>query len=506
MKIMKILLLTIGACIPSGVVGVTKQLTRGFLASPGVELKIVSHWVGRSPYEIWEPPTMYYESSTKGLAGQIDIYNYENFEHVLNFVRAYLPDIIHVHSYTWADYIQGGISRIKEAAGNPPIIYTIHTPKSVRYNPISETARNARIRRRANELMEEIQTTIRAYKKSGMAVDQAYYNFNYDAALWSAGVEGPAVEELFSIADKIIVVVDSHEDSLKKNYPEIAHKFVTIHNVPNIDRNKIINEVSDREIAGAKYEMAPNSEKLIVYIGRAEKLKGLKLIGSAFNILMEKNRVNNYKIVGIGGLGTGEVDRDNFIEWTGIDNKYASRIQFFGWRDLKTYYRMMELSNRVNAVLIMPIGPRGLLTAMEGALMRIPVVSWGLDTKITFSTHPSPRNLAEMIEYIYNPANFSQVQRIVNKASEIVQKEYTLDLYIKKHLEVYRAVIDDKRLIKTGKYEQDKKNNMVNVRSKDPEKEDDAELDIDNEILAALNGINEGEVVDKEILEILSEM
>ncbi|MBI4980723.1 glycosyltransferase family 4 protein [Candidatus Woesearchaeota archaeon] len=432
----RVLILTIGAFVPSGVVGVTKQLING-LPNKGVKIKVISHWTGLYPYEIWEPPQNYAEGSHKN---DLSLFRTLTFDKVLGIVQQFRPTIIHVHSWSWADHVNGGISKIMEITGNPSLIFTIHSPRKIRYNPLMLFLKQTVIKRRADEFYEEVQTYVKALTEAGKPVNPAYYNYTYDNALWTAKAEGPATEELFKKADKVVVIAQSHESDLKREYREFKDKFITIHNISTIDKSILDRQVSSADILKAKQKLAPHNEKLIVFIGRAEKVKAIKSVGLAFKILMERNPTDNYKVVGFGGIESGKIDKENFMKWAKIKPELGPKIEYLGWTALKPYYKMMETTGKVNAVVIMPLGSKGLLVVMEAAAMRIPVISYGVDERIVFSVLPNPKKIAEAIEFIFNPLNFKVVENKVNVSASIIKSEYNVDKYINQHLSLYQSL------------------------------------------------------------------
>jgi len=379
---MKILYISIPKYIPSGVVSVTQYLVEG-VKNYGFDVRLVSCWPGTGYYDYKN----YCYDSTKETAPL-------TASQIAEVAREFRPDIIHVHTMGVAESWHGGINLIKETAGNPVLVYTLHTPKQAKYDL-------------------------------------------------------PTIE-MCNISDVVITLSESHKLRLGNLYPDIREKIVAIHNFPEptffeLSKSKEVDEYARQFVD----HYTPKNEKIILYIGRVEELKGLKFLFLAFkNILL---KYPSTKLLLVGSFGGAEERK--FIQDCGISDKVIdTNIVFINWvrNDIliAAYYRMLFLDGKVNGVVVTPIAYRALMVFMNAIAMKSPAVTFGeiddsrLATASSLLAHP--RNIFNCIDDIFS-AKPSEIKRRIDNSYELVKNTYSLENYIEKHVELYERLLKSKK-------------------------------------------------------------
>ena len=156
------------------------------------------------------------------------------------------------------------------------------------------------------------------------------------------------LQRIFSKVDSIIVLSKDSLDVLKRLFDIKSQKLVLI---PNGIKDKItINYLQNRFILRERYGINKN-EKILLFVGRLDKMKGIYVLIESFKRLRERN--TNCKLVIVGDIGvfspihhaalacgfnilfTGRLSSDLLSEWyqiadIGVIPSYIEQFGFVG--------------------------------------------------------------------------------------------------------------------------------------------------------------------------------
>nr|WP_254871386.1 glycosyltransferase [Marinitoga sp. 1135] len=183
-----------------------------------------------------------------------------------------------------------------------------------------------------------------------------------------------------------------------------------------------------------RYKFVDNDEKLILYVGRFGRYKGLEYLIESLRFLPE-----NYKLLLIG-KGKKEKELKDLVKKHNFNNRVIF-LNHVKYQDLPFYYSAAD-------VFVLPSIDRGEafgLVALEAMACGIPVITTELGTGTTYHNingetgiHVPPKNSKE----IANAVNTIVSQDWKNKKSDIIinrAKDFDIKVFqkkIKKILEV----------------------------------------------------------------------
>ncbi|MFB0562660.1 MAG: glycosyltransferase family 4 protein [Candidatus Lokiarchaeia archaeon] len=182
-----------------------------------------------------------------------------------------------------------------------------------------------------------------------------------------------------------------------------------------------------------KYEIG-NDEKVVLYLGRIHRSKGIDLLINSFAIL--EKIINNVKLALVG-------PDDGFLkEALQLSKKLRSKILFTGFVSEEE-----KLKALVDAdVLVIPSFYGFPITFLEACIAGVPIVttsigdnlSW-IDGKVGFIRPPTSKDLSEGIYQILT--NKKIYEKFSRNCKNIVHKEFSIDKITSKLENLYRSII-----------------------------------------------------------------
>ena len=162
---------------------------------------------------------------------------------------------------------------------------------------------------------------------------------------------------------RVIVASEFMKGEVHKYFDAPLDKVDVIYN--GVNASKFEFEWSDKEKADYRLGFAQPDEKIILYVGRFVREKGIHLLLDAANVVLAEDPKARFIIVGSGGAR----DRfERFSEWAGI----ADRVHFTGFMSSKPLYQLYRCADvAVFPSLYEPFG----IVALEGMAAGVPVVA-----------------------------------------------------------------------------------------------------------------------------------
>ena len=157
-------------------------------------------------------------------------------------------------------------------------------------------------------------------------------------------------DDLNSVMEKNIYYGKSHTEEFLKSCDKIItiarHEVDTLHEVYNIDKEKTItinngikdsfNNTSANQKSNLRKEFLINKdEKVILFVGRLDKLKGFPILLKSFELALSKNP--NIRLIAIGG--------GNINETLSSITKFWNKITFTGFLNKETLAKFYKLAD-----------------------------------------------------------------------------------------------------------------------------------------------------------------
>jgi len=439
-KNLRVLLLTIPFSIPAGAAIMPQRLFYGLLRK-GVDAKVITHWwdcgfeplvrysvISKEDYrtffrtrdlngnrlaEVKSWKIVKTNEGLKKIPAKIKVLVsrkslIETSREVVKEVCDYLldtqfkPDIVHIHTHTFM--YDGTLHDILQLLGNPPVVYTLHAVIK-RISKERERAQRETVKT-SNGLI----TISEGWKK---AVEKLY---------------GRSCAYIHNATDYFLYTCDK----------DVERRAKELYNILNPERGR-----------------------LLLFSGRIEEIK-VEGLPKAFSEIAEKW---NVKLIIVGDAG-GENSIKNLVRW-GLKKEHLNRVIFVGWingitesgrREIAAYYKMLNLDNKINGALVMPVKTEDHygLSVLDAIAMKAPVITCK-GKLATYGCLPDPESLVKAIEFVFS--NPEKVREKVEKSYNVLKKEYSVDeYYVPKHLEFYYYIMDErKKELKNKKKERIKK-------------------------------------------------
>lgn len=471
-KKLNILILSIPYAVSSGINTIIPMLHRQ-LNRKGHRVVLLNHWSDLNTQKEGrvEPYELYTENN--------EFHSFHNIEHFLDSPYFFQPDVIHVNSHTFIDRFDGGLSRIKEKSGNPPIIYTLH--EITLFKSLGELRDKAFEAGDFEEYMKYVKQL-----RDWWAKDHAWaYGFLLGQ------------EDMISLADKLILISSYDKKVFNRFYHDYSKKAVQVNNGTIFMRNSKNRWVAQKSDE-LRNRLAPNGERIILYVGRISAEKGIDDLAKAFNEVADE--MDRVRLVIVGNRN---VDEENNVKQH-INPRYHGKVFFEGWIDsskemgeriVAAYYKMADV-----AVFPSHYEPFGLVI-IEAMCMKTPVITTNngapkelfIERDMAYPITPrNPNSIASAIKHVLSHNDETKAR--VERAYWIVMKEYSVKNYLENMIEAFEKAIIEKKI------EEVKEEHKTTRPSGIDEDKQEGELD---KILEEV--LNEEEDLDKLFYEMLNE-
>lgn len=160
---------------------------------------------------------------------------------------------------------------------------------------------------------------------------------------------------------RIIVCSNYMKEQVHNSFNSPYNKVSVIYN--GVDAHKFEFDYPAERKAAVRAKLALPSEKIVMYVGRFVREKGIHLLLSAAGTVLAKNP--SAKFVVVGGGNREKFER--FVHWYGLGDKVVF-TGFLSGRDLHETYRCADVA--VFPSLYEPFG----IVALEGMAADVPVV------------------------------------------------------------------------------------------------------------------------------------
>lgn len=161
---------------------------------------------------------------------------------------------------------------------------------------------------------------------------------------------------------RVIVCTQYMKGEVERLFNVPGDKIDIVYN--GVEAKKFEFEWSDAERAKRRAELALPSEKIVLYVGRFVREKGIQVLLNAANVVLAKRPDAKFVIV-----GGGQRDKfESFVHWAGLENKVLF-TGFMANRALHQIYRCADVA--VFPSLYEPFG----IVALEAMAAGVPVVA-----------------------------------------------------------------------------------------------------------------------------------
>ncbi len=341
------------------------------LQAQGVEVHVVTKATPNAPDEEIEPSgvavhRVHLESEPHNFVHEIQLLNKATERRVRRLLEDWRPGgqptVFHAH-----DWLSLDSARALKYEYKLPMIATVHA---------TEEGRNQGIH---NEMQRYIH-------------EQEYW-LTYEA--W-----------------RVIVCSEFMKDEVQRSFNVPDDKVDVIFN--GVDAEKFDFEWSDAERAKWRAKLALPHEKIVMYVGRFVREKGIHVLLNAASAVLSHNHDTKFVIVGGGNREKFE----RFVHWYGLSDKVLF-TGFMANRSLHQLYRCADVA--VFPSLYEPFG----IVALEGMAAGVPVVAsdaGGLrevvlhDKTGTLSFANDPGSLAWAIQRVLDdPVRAKKLQQAATK-------------------------------------------------------------------------------------------
>jgi len=140
-------------------------------------------------------------------------------------------------------------------------------------------------------------------------------------------------KKLFEQCDKVICIAHHTYNTFIEDYKIDASKLVLINNGLRDEYHTV--SASQKAVIRKRFKIAEN-EKIILFAGRLDEVKGIRYLLQAFRKLLAVRSDCRLVIVGSG----------SFAQWTSLSKSFCSRVSFTGQlshAELYRYYRIADI-------------------------------------------------------------------------------------------------------------------------------------------------------------------
>jgi glycosyltransferase len=243
-------------------------------------------------------------------------------------------------------------------------------------------------------------------------------------------------KSFFEASDHIICLASYMKNILSEEY-KLKHKNISV--VPN-GLNDIYKPVKTRNVKESKY--FNNREKIILYAGRLDDVKGLKYLISAFKEVLKSYRSCRLVIAGNGGYDLYMQEAKDIcakITYTGLLDK-SELYELYSIADIGVVPSLYEPFGYVAVEMMMHALPL-VVTATSG-LNEIVDDTCGFKIQIIESSdkiEPDTSVLADKILYLLQ--NPDKAKEMGHNAREKYLENYSADVFRRNMSEIYNSLI-----------------------------------------------------------------
>ncbi|MGQ9722051.1 MAG: glycosyltransferase family 4 protein [Candidatus Jordarchaeum sp.] len=178
-----------------------------------------------------------------------------------------------------------------------------------------------------------------------------------------------------------------------------------------------------------------NDEKIILYLGRINKFKGIELLIESFAILAKK--LNNVKLV-LAGPDDGFLNEALLLTKR---LKLESKVLFTGYVSEEN-----KLEAFIDAdVFVTPLFYGFPITFLEACIAGVPIVttklgdilSW-INDRVGFACSPTPADLSKAIYKILS--SYETHEKFSRNCKDIVHKEFSIEKVVSKLEDLYQSI------------------------------------------------------------------
>jgi glycosyltransferase involved in cell wall biosynthesis len=233
---------------------------------------------------------------------------------------------------------------------------------------------------------------------------------------------------------RVIVCSDFMKGEVVRLFDSPADKVDVVYN--GVNASKFEFDWDEEERAAHRAKLALPEEKIVMYVGRFVREKGIHVLLNAANVVLAQEPNTKFLIVGGGNRERFE----KFTEWAGLKDKVLF-TGFMANRSLHQLYRVADVA--VFPSLYEPFG----IVALEGMAAGAAVVSsdaGGLkevvlhDETGTLSFAGNPESLAwAILKTLRDP---DRAERLKEKARKRLHEEFDWSLLADKTISVYERV------------------------------------------------------------------
>jgi glycosyltransferase involved in cell wall biosynthesis len=233
---------------------------------------------------------------------------------------------------------------------------------------------------------------------------------------------------------RIIVCSEFMKNEVTRLFDSPADKVDVIYN--GVDAERFEFEWSEEERAAHRAKLALPDEKIVMYVGRFVREKGIQVLLNAANVVLAQEPKTKFLIVGGGHRERFE----SFLDWAGLREKVLF-TGFMANRSLHQLYRVADVA--VFPSLYEPFG----IVALEGMAAGAPVVAsdaGGLkevvkhDETGTLSFAGNPESLAWGILHVLRDPE--RARRLGEKAKQRLRKDFDWSGIADRTIAVYDRV------------------------------------------------------------------
>ncbi|MFT4312286.1 MAG: glycosyltransferase family 4 protein [Candidatus Woesearchaeota archaeon] len=402
----KVLQLGIPTSINSGVVKVMLNLNKVFAAN-GIIVASINHWWHRyyfrkfvgTPFEkkvkVELSPFNLLNDKGKCILTQ---YAFKNIASRLHSDFKFYPNIIHIHTHTFV-YDNALDFSLKKYFQGVPVVYTLHA-----FIPYIRLNHENRIKLLTNQMTQKELKAVR--ENYGSKRERAQF-------------------DLIKRSDAIITISQVHKEAFDIIYPEYADKCFCVPNGTDFDEYNDLKEVYAKKNE-LQHLIAPNGEKVMIYVGRIEAQKGSQKLIDGFNLAAEK-----YADLRLVLVGANEQKLPELLQM-GLNKSFVERIHFAGWikdkKVLAAYYKLAD-------IMVQPVASKNLygMAVLESMMLEVPVIT--CEGKYSFGVTKNANTILKAVDSLYTQPEL--VKAHVQRVKEEVIGEHSLTAMLKKHLEVF---------------------------------------------------------------------
>lgn len=350
------------------------------LERKGHQVDIAVHWM--------------YESFRLRKDGEWRGYKPDEHERFINDLEGY--DVVHLHSHCFSDFYDGGLETILNKLDAPSLLWChCIVPRQVETGVAGLTPAKVR--------------------------------------------ETKAQKQTMNLVDRVVHLTGEGRELAEHYYPEFRDKFEVIPNGTN--KPPVL---AESRLDALKKRLAPNGEKIILYLGRISKEKGIDEMALAFPKLKERHPDAKLVITGNEYAETGDIARmKKYMQ----DLEEGKDYVFTGWLEgetlekyrqvadlvlLPSYYEHFPLAALESMIRKKPVvitdtpGPSGVFRLKEGEdeRMAVPIQR----------TH-NVDDIVDAVDYAFS--NPGKVASMVDRAHKEVEENYLWDNVAEKVTDLY---------------------------------------------------------------------